>query len=128
MSLQAKYNEVLELGKELGIADGYVNEENGVLKVGGKAAYRYHLDSLWNKIKEVGGQTPADIQVDLTIADESVYAKHTVKSGDSLSKIAKHYYGDEHAKDYMKIFNANTGILKDPNMIHPGQELVIPHF
>lgn len=49
---------------------------------------------------------------------------YTVKSGDTLSKIAKEFYGD--ANKYMDIFNANTDKLKDPNKIFPGQELVIP--
>lgn len=49
---------------------------------------------------------------------------YIVRSGDTLSKIAKEYYGD--ANRYMDIFNANTDKLTDPNKIHPGQELVIP--
>lgn len=49
---------------------------------------------------------------------------HVVKSGDTLSKIAKQYYDD--AGRYMEIFNANTDKLSDPNKIKVGQELVIP--
>ncbi len=49
---------------------------------------------------------------------------YTVKSGDSLSKIAKAHYGSY--KDYMKIFNANTPMLSDPDKIYPGQVLRIP--
>ena len=49
---------------------------------------------------------------------------HTVVSGDTLSGIAKHYYG--HANDYMKIFDANRDKLKDPDKIFPGQVLRIP--
>jgi nucleoid-associated protein YgaU len=49
---------------------------------------------------------------------------YTVQSGDTLSKIAKEYYGD--ANKYMDIFNANTDKLSDPNKIQVGQELVIP--
>lgn len=49
---------------------------------------------------------------------------YVVKRGDSLSKIAKKEYGD--AKLYMKIFEANKPLLKDPNLIHPGQTLRIP--
>lgn len=49
---------------------------------------------------------------------------YEVKSGDSLSKIAKAEYGN--ANDYMLIFEANRDILKDPNLIHPGQKLKIP--
>lgn len=49
---------------------------------------------------------------------------YTVKPGDTLSKIAKHFYGD--ARKYSIIFEANRDILKDPNVIHPGQKLRIP--
>lgn len=49
---------------------------------------------------------------------------HVVKSGDTLGKIAKHYYDD--ASRYMDIFNANKDKLRDPNKIQVGQELVIP--
>jgi nucleoid-associated protein YgaU len=52
---------------------------------------------------------------------ETIYA---VAPGDTLSKIAKHYYGD--ANKYMKIFEANKDQLKDPNMIQVGQKLRIP--
>ena len=49
---------------------------------------------------------------------------YVVKSGDSLSKIAKAEYGDANA--WNKIFEANKDILKDPNKIYPGQKLKIP--
>jgi len=45
-------------------------------------------------------------------------------SGDSLSKIAKHFYGD--ANKWRRIFEANQDILKDPDLIYPGQTLKIP--
>ncbi len=49
---------------------------------------------------------------------------YTVKSGDSLSKISKEYYGD--AMKYNVIFEANKPMLSDPNKIYPGQVLRIP--
>ncbi len=49
---------------------------------------------------------------------------YEVKSGDSLSKIAKHVYGD--ATKYNVIFEANKPMLKDPDRIYPGQMLRIP--
>ncbi|MGV3538994.1 MAG: LysM peptidoglycan-binding domain-containing protein [Rufibacter sp.] len=49
---------------------------------------------------------------------------YTVKSGDSLSKIAKNFYGD--AQQWHKIHQANMDQIKDPNLIHPGQKLIIP--
>jgi len=49
---------------------------------------------------------------------------YTVKSGDTLGKIAKHYYGD--ASKYPKIFEANQPMLENPDKIYPGQVLRIP--
>lgn len=49
---------------------------------------------------------------------------YEVRSGDSLSKIAKAEYGN--ANDWPRIFEANKDILKDPNKIYPGQKLKIP--
>ena len=49
---------------------------------------------------------------------------HTVVSGDNLSKIAKHYYGD--ANKYPTIFEANKPMLSHPDKIYPGQSLRIP--
>jgi nucleoid-associated protein YgaU len=49
---------------------------------------------------------------------------YTVKKGDYLSKISKQVYGN--ANKYNVIFEANKPMLKDPNLIYPGQVLVIP--
>ena len=49
---------------------------------------------------------------------------YTVKSGDTLSKIAKEMYGD--AGKYPQIFEANKPMLKDPDKIYPGQVLRVP--
>ena len=57
-------------------------------------------------------------------ADASPHDTYTVKSGDSLSKIAKHYYGD--AQQWKRIHQANLDQIKDPNLIYPGQRLIIP--
>jgi nucleoid-associated protein YgaU len=49
---------------------------------------------------------------------------YTVKSGDSLSKIAKHHYGD--ASKWHAIYDANRDQLDNPDLIHPGQVLKLP--
>ncbi|MGB5553304.1 MAG: LysM peptidoglycan-binding domain-containing protein [Flavobacteriaceae bacterium] len=125
MSVKAKYQPVLNLGEQLGIKDGNVTEEAGVLKIKGMAKTQYEKDLLWDKIKEIGGQSPSDVKANITVEDQTVYHRHVVKSGESLSKIAKHYYGD--AMKYKQIFSANTNILKNPDVIHPDQVLVIPN-
>jgi nucleoid-associated protein YgaU len=49
---------------------------------------------------------------------------YTVKSGDSLSKIAKAEYGD--ASKWKRIYEANKDKIKNPDLIYPGQEFTIP--
>lgn len=124
MSLQDKYRPVLDLGSEFEVKDGYVNELDGVLSIGGTTQTQYQKDRMWDKIKEIGGETPTDLKADIKVENTEYYHKHTVKGGDSLSKIAKHYYGD--AMKYPQIFEANTDILKSPDVIHPDQVLTIP--
>lgn len=123
---KAKYQSVLELGEKLNVKDGDVKEVNGVLEVRGTTKTPYEKNILWDEIKRVGGENPTDIMADIKVEDESVYAYHTVKSGESLSKIAKHYYKDP--MKYTAIFEANRDILKNPDLIHPGQELKIPNL
>jgi nucleoid-associated protein YgaU len=68
----------------------------------------------------------AKVNDQLTVAQGGSAAGtlYEVKSGDTLSKIAKTVYGDANA--YPKIFDANKPMLKDPNKIYPGQQLRIP--
>lgn len=49
---------------------------------------------------------------------------HVVQPGDTLWAIAKKYYGN--GNQYTKIVNANKDKIKNPNLIYPGQKLVIP--
>jgi LysM repeat protein len=124
--VKQKYQSVLDLGEKLGIKDGDVKVNGDKLEIRGVAAFPYHKNLLWDEIKKVGGQQPTDLMADIKVADESIYAKHTVKSGESLSLIAKHYFKDP--MKYKQIFEANTDVLKNPDLIHPGQELVIPNL
>lgn len=124
--IKSKYQDVLDLGEKLNIKEGKVEEADGKLKVWGTAATPYEKNLLWDKIKAIGGENPSDIMADIKVADNSVFARHTVTSGETLGKIAKHYYGD--AMKYKDIFAANSDILKNPDLIHPGQELIIPNL
>ena len=124
--IKSKYQSVLDLGEKLNIQDGDVKEENGQLKVWGTAQTQYDKNLLWDEIKRIGGENPTDIMADIKVADTSAYAYHTVKSGETLSKISKQYYKDPNK--YNTIFEANRDKLKSANLIHPGDKLVIPNI
>ena len=56
--------------------------------------------------------------------EQSSPRTYTVVAGDSLSKIAKHVYGD--AQEWRKIYDANRDTVQNPDLIHPGQTLRLP--
>ncbi|WP_168416551.1 peptidoglycan-binding protein LysM [Acinetobacter indicus] len=67
----------------------------------------------------------AQVDDQMTVATPEPESKfYTVKSGDTLSKISKEFYGN--ANQYNKIFEANRPLLKDADDIFPGQVLRIP--
>ena len=69
--------------------------------------------------------TPAAVGGPATIAPPVTTGRtYVVVAGDSLSRIAKREYGD--AQKWPKIYEANRSIIKDPDLIYPGQELRIP--
>ena len=126
MSVKDKYQSVLDLGEKLGIRNGKVEEVDGALHVWGLANDTYEKDQIWDAIKEVGGTAPTDIIADIQVENTGYYTKHTVEKGESLSKIAKHYYDD--MMKYKHIFEANTDILKNADEIEVGQVLTIPNL
>jgi nucleoid-associated protein YgaU len=96
---------------------------------GDKATVSGKVDSqqVREKVILAVGNTEGIAKVDdqLEVVKKEPEAKfYTVKSGDSLSKIAKEYYGD--AMKYPTIFEANKPMLSDPDKIYPGQVLRIP--
>ncbi|MBV6479511.1 MAG: hypothetical protein HGGPFJEG_02285 [Ignavibacteria bacterium] len=126
MSVQDRYASVISMINQLGGRDVNAVEENGVLKLSATVPTPTEKISVWNEIKRIGGENPVDIQADIKMDSDVPSAPamktYTVKSGDTLSKIAKEFYGN--ANDYMKIASANG--ISNPDLIKVGQELVIP--
>jgi nucleoid-associated protein YgaU len=123
--LKAKYQSVIDLAKARGVHLKNVHLENDKLLLRGDAPNQAIKNEVWNQIKAVDAahaDVAADIGIDAALA---VPARvHEVVAGDTLSKIAKRFYGD--AGKYMKIFEANKDQLKDPDKIQVGQKLKIP--
>jgi LysM repeat protein len=123
--LKAKYQPVIDLAKVRGVHLKNVHVENDKLLIKGDAPSQAIKNEVWDKIKIVDAAY-ADLKAEIGIdASLPVPARvYEVVSGDTLSKIAKKFYGD--ASQYMKIFEANKDQLKDPDKIQVGQKLKVP--
>ena len=98
-------------------------KSDGRVVLKGKAKNRAEAE----KAIVAAGNTPGvgEVESHIDIEDEpNQTVFYTVKSGDTLSKIAKDHYGD--AMKYPVIFEANRPMLSDPDKIYPGQTLRIP--
>jgi LysM repeat protein len=122
--LKEKYAAVLKLGEELGVKDGYVLEEGGKLKIGGTCEYQHDSDLIWDKLKSIDGWQD-EVIIETKVEKTDIYGYYTIKSGDTLWKLAASYFGD--GKRYMELFEANKDILDNPDMIKVGQKLRLPN-
>ena len=110
-------------GHSKDVSDLKVEHDGERVVLKGKAKTRQEAE----KAIVTAGNTPGvgEVEAHIDIEDEPAQANfYTVKSGDTLSKIAKEFYGD--AMKYPVIFEANKPMLKDPDKIYPGQTLRIP--
>ncbi|MBZ4398960.1 LysM peptidoglycan-binding domain-containing protein [Myxococcus sp. MISCRS1] len=123
MALQNDYQDVLEVAKTVG-AKVESREENGKLILKGSVDHAWDRDRIWDQIKAKHANWQQEIMVNLTVTNAEPYGLYTVKSGDTLGKLAKDIYGD--VKLYPKIFEANKDQLKDPDKIKVGQVLKLP--
>jgi nucleoid-associated protein YgaU len=125
-TLKLKYGTVLNEINQSGVRLAHVHIQDDKLYIEGACGTEAIKNKIWDQAKLVDPNT-SDLTLNLTI-DPSLAPKqqtYTVAAGDSLSKIAKHFYGN--ANDYTKIFEANRDKLSDPNAIKVGQELLIPN-
>lgn len=118
---KAVQGRVQDLG--LGVEGLKVKVEGDRAVIQGKARDQAEAERAIVAAGNVPGIAQVDDQLEIaTPAKPSQYYK--VKSGDSLSKIAKQFYGDP--MKYPEIFEANKPMLADPDKIYPGQVLRIP--
>lgn len=123
MALQNDYQDVLDVAKNVG-AKVETREEGGKLIIKGSVDHAYDRDRMWDQIKAKHPKWSDEVMVNLTVTHAEPYGVYTVKSGDTLGKLAKDVYGD--VKLYPKIFEANKDQLKDPDHIKVGQVLKLP--
>jgi len=140
--MKQKYASVLNLINQNGVRLSHMHIQDGKFFLQGAAGSEAIKNRVWDELKKVN-PSQDDVTLELTVDPAAAPAPataaaaasasggssagrrtYTVAAGDSLSKIAKSFYGN--ANQYMKIFEANKDKLSDPDKIKPGQELVIP--
>ncbi|HEX6624029.1 MAG TPA: LysM peptidoglycan-binding domain-containing protein [Pyrinomonadaceae bacterium] len=133
--LKQKYQSVLNTADQQQIQFHNLHVEGDKLYIKGVAPSDDAKNKFWDQIKLVNPNAD-DISADISVSAQSAQGaavgggqgaggqSYTVKSGDTLSKISKQFYGD--SNEYMRIFYANRGQLSDPDKIQVGQELTIP--
>ncbi|MFY7827682.1 MAG: peptidoglycan-binding protein LysM [Flectobacillus sp.] len=111
--------------KQLGLAyNSLTIRTNGdTVSIIGEVAKQEDAEKIALAVGNVEGVKVVDNQLTVDEPEEEAQY-HEVVKGDSLSKIAQHYYGD--MMKYPAIFEANKPMLKDPDLIYPGQLLRIP--
>lgn len=109
----------------LGIENLRVEFKDHVATVYGRTASQADREKVVLTVGNVDGVAQVDDRIEVPVVEpEAQY--YTVQRGDTLSKIAKDYYGN--AMKYPVIFEANKPMLKDPDKIYPGQVLRIPEL
>ena len=122
MALKEKYTEVINLAEQSGVSDLKINEQNNVLYVSGTASDDVK-QKIWSAYQRIDPDMRAgDMVLDIQVTENPNQQTYTVKSGDSLSKIAGNYPGIT----WQEIFQANKDQISNPDLIHPGQVLKIP--
>ena len=135
--LKQKYASVLQVIQSRNVRLDHLHVQDNKLVMQGAAPNQDIKNEVWNAIKAVDpsySDLNCDISIDSSLPAPAAAAAaaapasgdqtYTVQPGDSLSKIAKRFYGD--ANRYMAIFQANQDKLTNPDKISVGQELKIP--
>ena len=131
MGLRDTYSYAISVAK--GKFQGNAEERDGKLHWNGSVATEEQKNEIWSAIKTIPSWKD-DIVANISVTGGPAASggapaasggrTYTVKSGDTLSKIAKEHLGDANA--YPRIFEANRDQLSDPDKIQPGQVLKIP--
>ena len=139
MGLRDKYNHAIQTAKGFHM-EGSAEERDGKLYFKGTTQTQDQANKIWDAIKTVPTwqqeiiadirataptpSAPAPAPAATSGTASPAETTYTVKSGDTLSKIAKQFLGDANA--YTEIFDANRVQLSSPDKIVPGQVLKIP--
>ena len=107
-----------------GIQDLNVTYNDGVVELSGTADSAEAMEKAVLMAGNVKGVSEVKADGVSAPPQPAPVEYYVIQKGDSLSAIAKRYYGN--AKDYPRIFDANREVIKNPDLIYPGQKIRIP--
>jgi len=108
-----------------GVTDLKVGFENGHVEISGEAESKDAIEKAVLMAGNVRGVEKVRLAAgNSELEPDGSVEYYSIESGDTLSGIAKRFYGN--AMDYPKIFAANREVIKDPNKIFVGQKIRIP--
>ena len=137
--LKNKYQGALSTIQQKGVRLTHLHVQDNKLFMEGAAPSEEIKNEVWNQIKAADpsySDVTCELTVDASLAPAQSQAAaasagnstgsrtYKVQPGDTLSKIAKQFYGN--ANDYNRIFEANRDKLESADKIRAGQELVVP--
>jgi hypothetical protein len=134
--LKQKYQSVLNAIEQQQVQLQNLHIQDGKLFIRGTAPSEEAKNKIWDQIKLVDPNWQNEVVADISAQQGRAMGAaagsgsgsggqtYTVRSGDTLSKISKEFYGD--AGEFMRIFYANRDKLRDPDHIQVGQQLNIP--
>jgi nucleoid-associated protein YgaU len=123
MASQADVGQALQ-GAGVNVFNLKVKDIGGTTAVYGSVKTEDEKQKAEQAIESRVGKISNHIEVQVAAGSLGGGRTYTVKSGDSLSKIAKELYGD--ASQWKKIHAANADLIRDPDKIQPGWQLQIP--
>lgn len=119
MALADKYQSVVDAANQGGVTGMNVQEQGGVLYITGTAPSESVKQAVWDARTALDpDMRESDLVLTIAVSDEGFYE---VKKGDNMTHIAR-----DHGVSLQALEAANKDIVRNPNLIFPGQKLVIP--
>jgi len=125
MKLQEKYDELIRTARSAGVQNLQVREQENVLYIDGQAPTQEVKQQLWDVYGKIDpNYRSADVIMNVAVSPITpapAMQEYKVVKGDNLTKIGKRY-----GVTWKEIYEANKNTIKNPDLIYPGQKIIIP--
>jgi nucleoid-associated protein YgaU len=121
MALADTYQAVVDAANQGGVTNLNVQEQDNVLYISGTAPSEEAKQAVWDAYNAIDPDMRAGdmvLTIEVSGGSDTFY---TIKSGDNLTHIAR-----DHGVSLQALIDANKASIKNPDLIFPGQKLIIP--